>query len=131
MMISDSGTLLRYIICVFRVLLEMTSRNGIFLLLPLPYTTECVRDLDWTLVIEARWLFLCHFLLISKRVVFIKAAVAVRKIGLSLKPNHHNQVKLVHLPDTECKLLWNLMQCCTVTTKYVLQSRMIYDVIYR
>ena len=32
-----------------------------------------------------------------KRVVFFKAVGAVAKIGSSLKPNHHKQVKLVEL----------------------------------
>ena len=31
-----------------------------------------------------------------------EAAVAVAKTGLSLKPNHHSQVKLVQIPDTHC-----------------------------
>ena len=33
--------------------------------------------------------------------VFFEVAGAVAKIGLTLKANHHNQVKLVQIPDTQ------------------------------
>ena len=33
---------------------------------------------------------------------FEEASEAVTKIGLYLKPNHYNQVKLVQIPDTHC-----------------------------
>ena len=38
-----------------------------------------------------------------KHIVFVEAVGAVAKIGLSLKPNHNNQVKFVQIPDTQCK----------------------------
>ena len=42
---------------------------------------------------KARCLFL-------KQAVFFEAAVLDLIIGSGLKPNHHNQVKLVNIPDT-------------------------------
>ena len=47
---------------------------------------------------ETRWLFTRNFLPLLKQAVFFKAAVAALKIGLRLKPNHQNQVKLVQIP---------------------------------
>ena len=37
---------------------------------------------------------------------FFEAAGAVSKIGSSLKPNNHNQVKLVQILDTLCSWVW-------------------------
>ena len=48
--------------------------------------TECVKkDLDLTLVIEARWLFVSLFWPLLKRAEFFLAAGVVTKNGLSLK----------------------------------------------
>ena len=33
-------------------------------------------------------------------------AETVAEIGLSLKPNHHNQVKLLQIPDQRCRNLY-------------------------
>ena len=44
---------------------------------------------------EERLLFLSHFWPLLKPVVFFDAVGTVAKIGLSPKPNNHNQVKLV------------------------------------
>ena len=38
-----------------------------------------------------------------KQLVFFKATWAVVKVGLSLKPNHHNQVRLGQIPDMHFK----------------------------
>ena len=50
----------------------------------------CVRDLERTLVKEARWLFLCHFRPLLKWVIYFEAAGAVEKIDWSLRSNCRN-----------------------------------------
>ncbi len=45
---------------------------------------------------KTKWLFTGHLWPLLSWEVFLKAVV---KINLSLKPNHHNQVKLVQIPD--------------------------------
>ena len=55
--------------------------------------TECIKDLDWTLEKEVRWLFSGHFWTLLKWVAFFEAALAVSKVGLGLKSNY--QLKLV------------------------------------
>ena len=42
---------------------------------------------------EARWLFSSHFWPLLKQASFLEATGAVVKIGLSLKPDHHKQIK--------------------------------------
>ena len=39
--------------------------------------------------------------------LFFKAAGKIAKIGSSLKPNHHNKVKIVEVPDTKCRISRN------------------------
>ena len=46
-----------------------------------------------------------EILLTTLEAIFIfEAAGVVAKIGLSLKPNQHNQVKLVQIPDAKVML---------------------------
>ena len=52
---------------------------------------------------QPRWLFSSHFWRLSKWMPFFEAAGAVVKIASSLKPNHHNQVKLAQIRDTLCR----------------------------
>jgi hypothetical protein len=47
---------------------------------------------------SVRWLFLCHFWLLLMWVAYFGASSIL--IGLSLKPNHHGQVKLFQVLDT-------------------------------
>ena len=49
--------------------------------------TECIRDLDCTLIKEAMLLFSDHFLPLFRYVAFFEAAVAVSEIVFSLKSN--------------------------------------------
>ena len=44
-----------------------------------------------------------------KQVVFFEADGAVANIGSSLKPNHHNQVKLVQIPGVHCGVCVGLL----------------------
>ena len=37
-----------------------------------------------------------------------EAAGAAAKIGLSLKPNQHKQVKLVQIPNTHCSIVFTM-----------------------
>ena len=55
--------------------------------------TESVTDLD-----QQSEMIMTFF---QSNIIF-EAAGEVAKIGLSLQPNHHNQVKVVHVPDTLC-----------------------------
>ena len=50
---------------------------------------KCVMDLDY----QSEIIILGHFWLLLKWVVLFEAAGAGEKIGSSLKPNYHNQVK--------------------------------------
>jgi len=43
---------------------------------------------------EARWLFLGQFWPLLNQALFLEGAVAVLKIGSSLKPNHHREINL-------------------------------------
>ena len=45
-------------------------------------TTECFRDLDWTLAIVARWLFSGHFWPLLKREIFFEETWAIAKYWL-------------------------------------------------
>ncbi len=45
--------------------------------------------------------FLVHFCPLLQQVSFLQAAEAVAKIGLSLKLNHHKQIQLVQLGETQ------------------------------
>ena len=67
---------------------------------------------------EARWIFSSRFWPLLNQEPFFEAAGAVAKIYMRLKPNHHNQAKVVHVPDTLCILysksnfLWLCWQKC-------------------
>ena len=69
------------------------------------FLTECVKDCDRTLVNKVRLLFLRHFWPFLKQAVFFEVAGAVVKIVSILKPNHHNQVNLVQIRDSNNKIL--------------------------
>ena len=58
----------------------------------------CNSDLDLTFGKEVRIPFLSHFWPHLQKAVFYKAALSIAKIGLSIKSNSHNQIKLVQIP---------------------------------
>ena len=57
------------------------------------FTEVWIRDLEWTLVKVARWLFSCHFRPLLTWAAIFEVAGSFPKIGLSLKPNHHCLLK--------------------------------------
>ena len=91
--------------------------------------TECVRDLDLTLVKkEASWLFLGHFLTTFKLCCIIGGSWDIAEIGLSLKPKC--QIKLSSSkPPTQGRIAlfffqekWKMINC----RKKCKSSRMYY-----
>ena len=62
--------------------------------------SECIRDLDSTLVKGTKWLFSRYFWPLFWWVKFLGTAQSLSVIGSSLKLNHHDQVTLAEIPDT-------------------------------
>ena len=65
------------------------------------------------------WTKQSKMIIIHSLLTTFEAARAVAKIGLRLKPNHHNQVMLVQIPDTHLSMLW--VEMVHVTKNYVNQ----------
>ena len=82
---------------------------------------QCIRDLVWSLVKVARWLYLCYFWLFSMEATFIGPNHSLPKIGSSLKLNHQNQFKLVQIPVTHCRL-----NACELEWCYCINSSCYY-----
>ena len=59
-----------------------------------------IRDLD-SILVKAAKLVGNNMSTFEANSIFA-GCLLIQKVGLSLKPNHHNQVKLVQIPDTLC-----------------------------
>ena len=62
---------------------------------------------------EPRWLFLSQFWPLLNQASFYKAAGAVLKIGLSLKPNHHLQFQLAQISEVLCSRVFEELTLLT------------------
>ena len=89
---------------LYRVELPFIEIKLTIIVLEIPGTSLCVRDSDLTLVNVAKWLFLGHFWVLLKRVVFFEAAGAISKIGSGLKSKL--QIKF-SLPKYLIHTVWN------------------------
>ena len=66
------------------------------------FHTECIRDLDWTLV-KNQDDFLCHFWPLLMWATIYGAPRSLPEIDSRLTPTNHNKVRLVQIPDPHCK----------------------------
>ena len=90
--LSDARLTLKWIQFLFRFLIYFIIFKNIFF----PKKKKwIIQNVSGIYIKKLSWLFLSHFWPLLQWVVFFKTVGVVVKIGSSLKPNHHNQAKLV------------------------------------